>query len=196
MDQNPNGGAEKAELGRRIREARQLRGMTLKEMDESAGLSATHISEIERGKTSPTIGALIRIATALGREASFFVEPEVLPDIARTSRPERVRQPFGLAGMEVQTPGVPGGRLKALTLHLQPSVPLGLAVTDGSIAGYVVAGGLQIESDGSVEVLGPGDSIHVHLDIPVTLTATGSEAEVFVVTTADLAPSSTGPGST
>ncbi|HEX7880791.1 MAG TPA: XRE family transcriptional regulator [Candidatus Eisenbacteria bacterium] len=188
MDEMTNGGAEKAELGRRIREARQLRGMTLKEMDESAGLSATHISEIERGKTSPTIGALIRIAAALGREASFFVEPQVLPDIARTSRSERFQQPFGSARIEVQTPGVPGGRLKALTLHLEPSVPLRLAVTEGSIAGYIVTGGLHIDSDGSTEQLGPGDSVHVHLDVPVTLTATGAGAEVFVVTTADLSP--------
>jgi transcriptional regulator with XRE-family HTH domain len=190
MVDSANGGAEKAELGRRIREARQLRGMTLKEMDAAAGLSATHISEIERGKTSPTIGALIRIATALGRDASFFVEPEVLPEIARSSRSDRVRQPFGSARVEVQTPGVPGGRLKALTLHLAPGTPLPFAVTDGSMAGYVVSGSLEVESDGSTELLGPGDSLHVHLDLPVTLTALEAGAEVFVITTAQLSPAS------
>jgi transcriptional regulator with XRE-family HTH domain len=181
-------GLEKAELGRRIREARQQRGMTLKEMDQSAGLSATHISEIERGKTSPTIGALIRIAAALGREASFFVEPEVLPDIARSSRADRVRQPFGPAEAELQTSGVPGGRLTALSLHLPREAPLALTPTEGSLAGYVVSGTVRLDSDGGSEHLGQGDSVNVHLDLPVTLVAEGGPAEIFVVTTAVLSP--------
>ena len=58
------------ELGRRIRGLRAERHLTFRQGEEVSGLSATHLSEIERGRTSPTIGALTRIARALGRDAS------------------------------------------------------------------------------------------------------------------------------
>ena len=57
---------DKAELGSRIKKTREAKHLTLKSIEASAGISATHISEIERGKTSPTLGALLRIAGALG----------------------------------------------------------------------------------------------------------------------------------
>ena len=55
----------KRELGERIKRARLARNLTLKEVERKAKVSATHISEIERGLTSPTVGALARIAAAL-----------------------------------------------------------------------------------------------------------------------------------
>ena len=61
----------KEQLGTRIRSVRKERGLTLKELERVSGFSATHISEIERGKTSPTIGALVRISNALGKDTSL-----------------------------------------------------------------------------------------------------------------------------
>ena len=58
----------KEALGKRVRDVRTRGKMTLKIVEGRSGLSSTHISEIERGMTSPTIGALIRIAHALGKE--------------------------------------------------------------------------------------------------------------------------------
>ena len=78
------------ELGRRIRKLRVERRMTLKQVEQASGLSATHLSEIERGRTSPTIGALVRIARALNKDASYFIEAEERPDVAHMTR-EQVR---------------------------------------------------------------------------------------------------------
>ena len=44
---------EVEELGRRIRKCRLDSRMTLKAVEQASGLSATHLSEIERGRTSP-----------------------------------------------------------------------------------------------------------------------------------------------
>ena len=44
------------ELGRRVKQLRLQKGMTLKEIESKVGVSATHVSEVERGKTSPTVG--------------------------------------------------------------------------------------------------------------------------------------------
>ena len=50
----------KEDLGNRIRLVRKQRAYTLKDLERVSGFSATHISEIERGKTLPTIGAWSR----------------------------------------------------------------------------------------------------------------------------------------
>ena len=56
--------------------------MTLKNVEAKASISATHISEIERGKTSPTIGALLRIADALEKDPAYFIEADELDDVS------------------------------------------------------------------------------------------------------------------
>lgn len=76
-------------------------------MDQLSGFSATHISEIERGKTSPTIRALLRVAAALGKEPSYFIEEELLPEIALMAGREAL--PAGFGEGEILTPGIPGG---------------------------------------------------------------------------------------
>ena len=74
-------------LGTRVRRIRHERGLTLKQIEAKVGVSATHISEIERGNTSPTIGALDRIAGALGVLPSYLIDIPAMPEI-RVQHPE------------------------------------------------------------------------------------------------------------
>jgi DNA-binding XRE family transcriptional regulator len=53
-------------LGRRVQELRSARGWTQQRLADEAGLDRTYISGLEHGKQNPTIGALLRLATALG----------------------------------------------------------------------------------------------------------------------------------
>jgi len=55
------------------------RKLTLREVETRSGVSATHLSEIERGRTSPTVGALIRLARALGVDPARLVEADTAP---------------------------------------------------------------------------------------------------------------------
>ena len=43
------------QLGERLKRFRLDRNLTLKEVELKAKVSATHVSEIERGMTSPTV---------------------------------------------------------------------------------------------------------------------------------------------
>ena len=47
--------------GRRIREMRKRRGLTLKEVAESTGYTIGHISQIERDLKSPSLVALRKL---------------------------------------------------------------------------------------------------------------------------------------
>lgn len=75
------------ELGDRVRRLRTARGVTLKQVEAAVGVSATHVSEIERGKTSPTIGALAKIASALKVDMAFLLEAPPA-DRVHVSRPD------------------------------------------------------------------------------------------------------------
>ena len=76
-------------VGTRIRQARLGQRKTLKDVEAASGFSSTHISEIERGRTSPTIGALIRIANALDKDPGFFIEERELDEVCITSPENR-----------------------------------------------------------------------------------------------------------
>ncbi len=63
-------------VGGRLRRLRLAKAMTLMDLQSAAGVSTAHISEIERGHTSPTIFTLERIATALGIDVAELLSPE------------------------------------------------------------------------------------------------------------------------
>jgi len=53
-------------IGTRIRELRRERGLALADVAEAAGLSASHLSRIERGHAAPSFTVATRIAAVLG----------------------------------------------------------------------------------------------------------------------------------
>jgi ribosome-binding protein aMBF1 (putative translation factor) len=60
-------------IGRRLRAARRMRGLTLAELSKRAGLSAGLISKIETAKASPSVSTLVKLSKALDiRIASLF----------------------------------------------------------------------------------------------------------------------------
>src|SRR6266487_3188146 len=130
---------EIGEMGRRIRKLRLDRRMTLKQVENASGLSATHLSEIERGRTSPTIGALVRIARALQKDASYFIEAEERSDVAHVTREASAALP-SLPGVRVEalTPGVPGSRIFAYRLVIDGSHPSPIALAAQDLPGHAV----------------------------------------------------------
>lgn len=53
-------------LGDRIRELRKRKGKTLKEISESTHLSVSYLSDIERGRTNPSLQTLDTLADHFG----------------------------------------------------------------------------------------------------------------------------------
>ena len=160
---------DKSELGRRIKSVRDGKHLTLKTIEGSAGISATHISEIERGKTSPTLGALLRISKALSKDAAYFLEDEDLGDFSLVTSENRLKESLagGAGSIERLTTSIPGGRLQAcfITLapgksrHSQPHTHF------GNEAAVVVSGKMRFKCAGEVIELEEGDAIHYHANV-------------------------------
>jgi transcriptional regulator with XRE-family HTH domain len=178
----------KEELGRRLRMARFERGMTLKDVAARCGMSATHISEVERGKTSPTVGALQRISRALGVKSSSLVRETRVPLSKFTRFLERTKifvadrdgKPLEI---EILSPGIPGGLMQLLRRTSAP----GETVTTPRVIGEVVLlctkGMVRITSEGGESfVLREGDTLQRTMDDGYTETNIGEDAaEVMAI---------------
>jgi len=149
-DASASSGAEEAEVGRRIRRVRLERGLTLRQLEELADLSDTHLSDIERGRTSPTLGALMRIATALGREPGYFVDSEDRAEVHHLPIEAcRTIQVAPGIELEILTLGVPGSRMLAYRLRFDAGVEQAVRVSSR----VFTAEGIYVVWQGSAEIL-------------------------------------------
>jgi transcriptional regulator with XRE-family HTH domain len=63
-------------IGRRIRELRKKRALTIREMASGVGLSVGLISQIENEQTTPAISTLMKISSFLGVDITYFFQAE------------------------------------------------------------------------------------------------------------------------
>ena len=89
-------------LGKVVRQERQNRRMTIKELGEKAGLSEIYMGEIERGQKYPSAKVLESIATALDMDLAEFLEL-----IAEEIRAEREPQ-MTTSAIGFTLPATPG----------------------------------------------------------------------------------------
>ncbi|MBQ8210163.1 MAG: helix-turn-helix transcriptional regulator [Clostridia bacterium] len=68
---------DKAVIGSRIREARNLSKLTQEQLAESVGVGTTYISDIERGKKFPSLSLFIKIVDSLGVSADYILCGEI-----------------------------------------------------------------------------------------------------------------------
>ena len=155
----------KIELGKRIREERLRQSKTLKDVEGRSGVSATHISQIERGITWPTVNALHKVATALEKNASFFLEEVELPEVCISGGLDPVllsEEPR--VSMIALTNGIPGGKLHFYKLTAEPDGGVGKFIPghmhEGDECGWVLSGSIEVKVDDEIFNLKKGDSIH------------------------------------
>ncbi len=149
-------------IGSRIRKLRSERGLTLQRLADMTGLSASLLSLVERGKTSPSIGTLVAIAHAFDVHMTDLMpgapaapeQPVLTFDEQRVyATPEgvnrRILRDDRVRGLEVALNEYgPGGRSADTLLHHA-----------GYEYGVVIEGTLTVEVEGISYELHPGDSI-------------------------------------
>ena len=175
-----------AELGRRIKLLRISRGHTLKDLEERGGISATHVSEIERGKASPTVGALGRIARALDLRPATLVQPRMLPEVTVLRAGERHTRhvQWGTAALESVADPVQGAELSAQIMTL----PMGREPAldhhhEGEEWVSMLSGVAEIKVGSEAFVLREGDSLHFRAYRPHSYANLASSAAVLLVAT-------------
>jgi transcriptional regulator with XRE-family HTH domain len=157
------------ELGRRVRSLREARGMSLRQLGASSGLSASFLSGIERGASSPSISSLASLAEALGVTLSdLFLVAERPAQVVR----ERERIAFRLADAPVEyvrlAAALRDRSIEPMIVTLPPRFAPQEAVFihKGEEFGMVLSGVLNIVVGGQSHELSSGDTIHFRSDVP------------------------------
>ena len=156
-------------IGRRLRSARQERGLTLRQVAESSGLTAAFISQLERGDTSGSVSSLVKIAGALGIDVTSLFEK---PSSTLVRRGERVPAMLGGEGV-VDYVLTPEGekRAQVIETHLDPG---GYADTElytrgGDLLVCVVQSGtLEMRIEDERILLHAGDAMTLDPKVPHT----------------------------
>jgi transcriptional regulator with XRE-family HTH domain len=149
-------------IGERVRRIRQQKGLTLRAVEQRARVSATHVSEIERGKTSPTVGVIGRIAAALGvGPAELFDLPPASTAFLQAPPQRRCfTRPGSLAQVEGLTFPHGPSELSGHLLTLDPGGGFSDAAHDGEELCFVLEGALEVRLDGVPHIVRQHEALH------------------------------------
>lgn len=89
----------RARVGSTVRKLREQKGITVTELARASGLSPAHISEIERGRTAPSVRTVEKLARALGVSPGVLVRSVGANGVGEKLR--RLRERLGLTQKEV-----------------------------------------------------------------------------------------------
>lgn len=148
-------------IGQRIKALRQQRNLTLVGLAEQSNLSASHLSQVERDKTTPSLMTLNSIAQALDVSLrDLFDSEDNQLHITRATGAKTLPGPIPLAWSQLTSPET-GRDLEVHRLTLPPGAPwLEFEPYSGEIVGFVLTGTLALRIDDDPVELAAGDSIH------------------------------------
>lgn len=177
-------------LGVRLRHARMVRGITLKELADEANCSESMLSKIENDKAAPSFGTLHRIATALGTNISELYSaanssdrivshagerPVLVTDNLRTGK-----------GIQLERL-IPYSREHLLQGNIHRIAPGGgseAIVHAGEEIGYVLEGEIELVIDGKRLRAKAGASFHFRSELPHSYRNVGAKtARVLWIST-------------
>ena len=175
---------DKQQLGARLKRFRLEKNLTLKDVELKAKVSATHVSEIERGMTSPTVGALTRIAHALGAEPSYFLQSDGYPSCSVVRVHERRildDKNWGARIGRLST-GIRKAEMSFLEVELDAGVSRELkpVMHTGEALIHVLRGVVEIHVADDRHLLKEGDTIHFKSKRPHTVRNIGDAAARIV----------------
>ena len=80
-------------VGSRLRELRQERGLSLRDVAKVASVSASLLSQIESGKVNPSVASLLKIAAALQLPINVFFSQDEVTDVEPHVQPAILTEP-------------------------------------------------------------------------------------------------------
>lgn len=146
----------------RLRELREGHGISMRSLAAKSGLSANALSMIERGKTSPSVSTLYKLADALGVAITTFFELEQEKKQAVfLKHDERSRMPFTRGVFEALGGEQFSGRVEPFMLTLESGASCGPhdVVHTGHEFVYCLRGQLDYFVEKDIYHLEPGDSL-------------------------------------
>ena len=161
-------------IGLKVFSLRKRMGLSLQQLGERSDVSAAAIHKIEQGGMVPTITTLLKIAGALGRPVSYFVEEDIgRDDVAVLTPPDEDRPVYtSHKGIALNSISGPYGRflLAGARATVAPGATSGRKPMQhpGEELVHVTDGLLEFTVTGQVYQVAAGSTLHFRGDQPHT----------------------------
>jgi transcriptional regulator with XRE-family HTH domain len=185
------------QMGERLRAARTARRLSLRELAGRLGVSPSLISQIETGRSNPSVSTLYAIAAELdvSLDELLFndrrpIDPTPFradtttnatmtpsPPVQRATNRHEIRLASGVLWQRLTTLSEPGIEFLHVTYEVggASSPPDAYQRHPGHEWGYVLSGRLQVRIGFDEYILEPGDAISINSSIPHRLATIGDE---------------------
>ena len=156
-------------VGGKLKHARLLLGMTLKQVSESAECSESLLSKIENGRTYPSLPTLYRIAISLGTNVASLLASGGDASAVVFHPDERRASAIDTDGIRLERlfPYQEGNLLESTIHMVAPGGGMeGAIVHQGEELGYVLEGEVELVVDGKAYRAPTGSSFHFRSERP------------------------------
>jgi transcriptional regulator with XRE-family HTH domain len=153
------------EVGRRIKEKRLDKRMTLQELGDKSGVSKGLVSQIENGRTIPSLPVMLAIIQSLEIEVSAFfqglslLEPTILVNRKAEYTPFEKEDARGFSYKRMMMRNLPASTIDFAILELSIDSYREEVTTDAYEFIYVMKGTTEYRVNSQTLVLEEGDSI-------------------------------------
>jgi len=174
-------------VARRLHALRRERGVTLTDLAAQTGMSAAHLSRLEKGERQPSISALLQIARVYGVPVSSLVDDQD----NGSYRVVRAADTVARHGRDGTYTILSGARatLSVVRLELAAGQRSGTARHAGEEWLHVLAGEVTLVLGDEQLSLEAADSVHFDSSLTHQLAARGKRpAAVLIVSTSATAP--------
>ncbi len=169
------GGEISAEIGMRIKNARESRGLSIFDIYLRTDIDVDLLSQIEKGKVTPPLGTVIKLAKALDLKMGYFISGEEgkaytivrRDDREVTSRYDSKKEKYYGYAYESLAPHKTDRYMEPFLVTLEPSETEGERSThDGQEFIFVLHGKMEVRLGEEIHILETGDSIYYDSTVP------------------------------
>jgi transcriptional regulator with XRE-family HTH domain len=149
-------------IGERLRELREARNISMRALATKSGLSANALSMIERGRASPSVSTLYKLADALGISiTTFFGSDAERKQVVFLKADERTRVSFTRGVFEALGGEKFVGRVEPFLLTLENNANSGphSMMHTGHEFVFCLRGELEYQVERQIYQLSAGDSL-------------------------------------
>ncbi|MCA9924263.1 MAG: helix-turn-helix transcriptional regulator [Anaerolineales bacterium] len=153
-------------IGERIRTRRNEQGLSLRELGEKTGVSASFLSQVENDQVSPSLNSLQSIATALQVPMFYFLNDAQGGEVVRAYKRRKLYFADSKIGYDLLTPNF-SRQMMAFVIHMDPyacriAQPLAKPTEQWM---HVLQGTMEIKVGEEIHELETGDTIYFDGDL-------------------------------
>jgi transcriptional regulator with XRE-family HTH domain len=173
-------------LGQKIKNLRQKKGMSLPQVAERAGISEPLWSQIEGEVVAPPVATLLKISRAMGVNIGYFFQDQetekhavIVPRNERKRVFRRIHEDPSKVGYYYESLAYPKADKHMepfhVTIELKGKEDLLFFNHKGEEFMYVLDGQLEFNYENETYTLGPGDSLYFDASLPHAFRALGKK---------------------